>query len=62
MMMISIIIRRHSYKHSAIPSVVIDVVIIVTIVIACLYVRLSHPCSLLKPMDGMKCHLTETLE
>jgi len=23
----------------------------------CLYVRLSHSCTLLKPLDGVKCHL-----
>jgi len=28
----------------------------------CMYVcRLSHPCTLLKPLDGMRCHLAWTL-
>jgi len=26
-----------------------------------LYVRMSHSCTLLKPLDGMRCHLADTL-
>ena len=42
----------------AIPSIATDVICPCVCVHVC---RLSHSCTLLKPLDGMRCHLSRTL-